>query len=61
LITDFVLGIAPKQIAKHSFDGDLLKPIYLLYLLNLVEIGRNASMDGKVFLIDDSSHGEQIE
>ena len=60
-VSDLVLGIAPEQVTEHSLDGDLFKPIDQLNLLHLVEVGRDASMHGKVFLVDQCRHWEQVE
>ena len=60
-ISDLVLGIAPEQVAEHSLDGNLLEPINQLYLFHLVEVGRDASMHGEVFLVNQRCHWEQVE
>mmetsp|Transcript_36448 Transcript_36448/g.35301 ORF Transcript_36448/g.35301 Transcript_36448/m.35301 type:complete len:236 (+) Transcript_36448:293-1000(+) len=55
------VGVAPHQIGKGPFMGDLLEPLDLLDVLYVLEGGGEAGMDAEDGVVDDGGDGEEVE
>jgi len=55
------VGVAPHQIRKRPFMRDLLEPLYLLYVLYVLDGGRETGVHAEDGVVDYGSYWQEIE
>lgn len=53
--------VTPEKVTELSLDRYFLKAVDSLYVLDHFTVGRDSSMDGEIFSIDESTNGQRIE
>ena len=56
-----VHGICPHQVAEDAIERDLLPPINLIDLIELLQVGRDATVHGQILLANVASDGHCIK